>query len=170
MRSSTHASAEAIDWAITSVFFSFTQLVVSPIKTTERNHWPISLLGLNRQPPMVERTVPVVPRRVSRSNSLRETISTYIPTSPTSNARATKRNVVRIKVISIGAGGSGKSCLIKRFCEEKVSISMWISLPCHNSMCVIHTHCSLVCVKIHFNHWCRLWRESYENSGQRRKG
>mmetsp|Transcript_67890 Transcript_67890/g.99301 ORF Transcript_67890/g.99301 Transcript_67890/m.99301 type:complete len:188 (+) Transcript_67890:62-625(+) len=30
-----------------------------------------------------------------------------------------KRNVVRIKVISMGEAGAGKSCLIKRYCEEK---------------------------------------------------
>mmetsp|Transcript_34838 Transcript_34838/g.68334 ORF Transcript_34838/g.68334 Transcript_34838/m.68334 type:complete len:200 (-) Transcript_34838:103-702(-) len=30
-----------------------------------------------------------------------------------------KRNVVRIKIISMGPAGSGKSCLIKRYCEEK---------------------------------------------------
>ena len=31
-----------------------------------------------------------------------------------------KRNVVRIKIISMGPAASGKSCLIKRYCEEKV--------------------------------------------------
>jgi GTPase SAR1 family protein len=31
-----------------------------------------------------------------------------------------KRNVIRIKVISMGEAGCGKSCLIKRYCEEKV--------------------------------------------------
>ena len=30
-----------------------------------------------------------------------------------------KREVVRIKVISMGEAGCGKSCLIKRYCEEK---------------------------------------------------
>mmetsp|Transcript_49946 Transcript_49946/g.104232 ORF Transcript_49946/g.104232 Transcript_49946/m.104232 type:complete len:187 (-) Transcript_49946:7-567(-) len=30
-----------------------------------------------------------------------------------------KRNVIRIKVISMGEAGCGKSCLIKRYCEEK---------------------------------------------------
>ena len=34
-----------------------------------------------------------------------------------------KRNVVRIKIISMGPAASGKSCLIKRYCEEKVLIS-----------------------------------------------
>mmetsp|Transcript_21583 Transcript_21583/g.37076 ORF Transcript_21583/g.37076 Transcript_21583/m.37076 type:complete len:184 (+) Transcript_21583:113-664(+) len=29
------------------------------------------------------------------------------------------RDVVRIKIISMGEGGCGKSCLIKRYCEEK---------------------------------------------------
>jgi DnaJ homolog subfamily C member 27 len=32
-----------------------------------------------------------------------------------------KRNVIRIKIISMGDAGCGKSCLIKRYCEEKVS-------------------------------------------------
>mmetsp|Transcript_32034 Transcript_32034/g.75499 ORF Transcript_32034/g.75499 Transcript_32034/m.75499 type:complete len:188 (+) Transcript_32034:99-662(+) len=30
-----------------------------------------------------------------------------------------KRNVIRIKIISMGNAGCGKSCLIKRYCEEK---------------------------------------------------
>mmetsp|Transcript_32544 Transcript_32544/g.77231 ORF Transcript_32544/g.77231 Transcript_32544/m.77231 type:complete len:186 (+) Transcript_32544:402-959(+) len=30
-----------------------------------------------------------------------------------------RRNVIRIKVISMGDASSGKSCLIKRYCEEK---------------------------------------------------
>ena len=30
-------------------------------------------------------------------------------------------NVIRIKVISMGDGGCGKSCMIKRYCEGKVS-------------------------------------------------
>ena len=29
------------------------------------------------------------------------------------------KDVLRIKVTSMGEGGSGKSCLIKRYCEEK---------------------------------------------------
>lgn len=33
-----------------------------------------------------------------------------------------KRNVIRIKIISMGPAASGKSCLIKRYCEEKVSL------------------------------------------------
>eukprot|EP00961_Rhodomonas_salina_P190645 2572429-Rhodomonas_salina.1 len=34
-----------------------------------------------------------------------------------------KRNVIRIKIISMGNAGCGKSCLIKRYCEEKKYIS-----------------------------------------------
>lgn len=37
-----------------------------------------------------------------------------------------KRQVVRIKVISMGEAGTGKSCLIKRYCEEKF-VSKYIS-------------------------------------------
>lgn len=35
------------------------------------------------------------------------------------NPTATAVPPTRIKVISMGAGASGKSCLIKRFCEER---------------------------------------------------
>mmetsp|Transcript_23510 Transcript_23510/g.76618 ORF Transcript_23510/g.76618 Transcript_23510/m.76618 type:complete len:212 (-) Transcript_23510:268-903(-) len=37
-----------------------------------------------------------------------------------------KRNVIRIKIISMGDAGCGKSCLIKRYCEEKF-VSKYIS-------------------------------------------
>mmetsp|Transcript_43193 Transcript_43193/g.115542 ORF Transcript_43193/g.115542 Transcript_43193/m.115542 type:complete len:185 (-) Transcript_43193:772-1326(-) len=37
-----------------------------------------------------------------------------------------KKNVVRVKVISMGEAGCGKSCLIKRYCEEKF-IAKYIS-------------------------------------------
>eukprot|EP00741_Cyanophora_paradoxa_P012374 tig00020610_g11956.t1 len=37
-----------------------------------------------------------------------------------------ERNIHRIKVISMGEAGVGKSCLIKRFCEEKF-VSKYIS-------------------------------------------
>eukprot|EP00960_Hanusia_phi_P075554 768440-Hanusia_phi.AAC.6 len=40
-----------------------------------------------------------------------------------------KRNVIRIKIISMGDAGCGKSCLIKRYCEEKVSSPDWLCIP-----------------------------------------
>lgn len=38
----------------------------------------------------------------------------------------TRRSYVRIKVLSMGEGGVGKSCLIKRYCEQKF-VSRYIS-------------------------------------------
>ena len=37
------------------------------------------------------------------------------------------RDFLRIKVLSMGDGHTGKSCLIKRYCEQRVSHA---SLPC----------------------------------------
>merc|ERR1711998_733420 len=37
----------------------------------------------------------------------------------TSSERVPPREMVRIKVISMGEAGVGKSCIIKRFCEEQ---------------------------------------------------
>ena len=31
-----------------------------------------------------------------------------------------KRDVLRIKILSMGDAGTGKSCIIKRYCEERV--------------------------------------------------
>ena len=36
-----------------------------------------------------------------------------------SSAAARRRNVLRVKIISMGPAGCGKSCLIKRFCERR---------------------------------------------------
>eukprot|EP00656_Telonema_subtile_P034126 TRINITY_DN3824_c0_g1_i2.p1 TRINITY_DN3824_c0_g1~~TRINITY_DN3824_c0_g1_i2.p1 ORF type:complete len:206 (-),score=46.28 TRINITY_DN3824_c0_g1_i2:123-740(-) len=44
----------------------------------------------------------------------------------TGDAKIPPRDLVRIKVISMGEGGVGKSCIIKRYCEEQF-VSRYIS-------------------------------------------
>lgn len=46
--------------------------------------------------------------------------------TPTASSKSTAvLPAVRIKIISMGNSESGKSCLIKRFCEGKVCLSLW---------------------------------------------
>ena len=40
--------------------------------------------------------------------------------------RVDKSKLIRIKITSLGDGGTGKSCIIKRYCEEKF-VSRYIS-------------------------------------------
>src|SRR4051812_19540783 len=62
-------------------------------------------------------------------------------------------DVLRIKIISLGATGAGKSCLIKRYSEERVCTAL-VSII----MCAILLNA--VCEQIHFNHWSGLWSKT----------
>ena len=47
------------------------------------------------------------------------------------------RSAVRIKIISVGDPAVGKSCLIKRYCEQRVRAR---AAMIHNSLCSCHNY------------------------------
>jgi hypothetical protein len=97
-------------------------------------------------------------------------------------AKAELPATVRIKIISMGDSETGKSCLIKRFCEGKVRAGRAVerALWSHRASAlrsarVDTTACALcsvgvcaVCTAVHLDHWRGLRREA--GNGQREGG